>query len=389
MSASQISIKKKFFFTGILLWLSGTFAFIGLEFYVRATRSVTDLKVLTGRVSGPDPMAEWAFMDAFAAYRIKPGINFYSARKTVNQEGFISTPEISVSKPPGTFRIVFLGGSAAAGMGRDLEDVETWPWKTIEMIRQKTNKKVDFINGAVGGYTSFESYGRLWSRIRHYSPDIIVVYHGWNEMYYFLQVDKITQWRTLPDGSWSIGKTTSKPIKQYEPYWLDPILYWSQALTRIRLKLSRHLGGEAGTNPSRFLSPDFDRRGLEIWRTNLKLLKSTSEIIGAKLFVAKQPTLIVPGLPESERGRNRYEYHGFNHDAHVRAFQAIYEVTDQEIPADSVIDVTEVSGHPEYFYDHVHPTPEGSTKIAHIMSDFLLPYIEKKEDSSNFVPGPQ
>jgi lysophospholipase L1-like esterase len=319
-------------------------------------------------------MAEWAFVDAFAAYRHKPGIS--SKGKTVNQFGFISTPDISIIKPKDTIRIVFLGGSATAGTGHNLPDGETWPWKTAKILQEKTGKKIDFINGAAGGYTSFESYGLLWSRIRHFSPDIIVVYHGWNEMYYFNEVDQIARWRMLPDGSWSLERTAID-FKIYEPHWVDPLLRWSQVLTRIRLRFSKQLDSEIGRSNTLSLTHDYLQRGFDIWRTNLKLMKSASEIFGAKLFVAKQATLIVPNLSQKERKRCGYAKHAFNHDTHVMAFQGLYKVIDEEMPTDSIIDLTVISGQSELFYDHIHPTTEGTTQIANIVSNSLIQHIIK------------
>ena len=380
----QLPLGKRVLFSGMLLILSSLLAFGALEVYVRISRPVKDLYVLTGRRAGRNPMSDWACIDAFSAYRAKPGQ--YVEGKTVNRHGFISTPDIAVVKPENTVRIVFLGGSATAGTGWDLKDADTWPWKTVEMIRERTDKKIDFINGAVGGYSSFESYGRLWSRIRHFSPDIVVIYHAWNEMYYFGEVDDITSWRTLPDGSWSFDRTP-EPIQWYAPHWIDPLLHWSQTLTRIRLRLSKPPEGEVGPRDDSPLASEFDRRGLNIWRTQLRLFRETCEAIGAKLFVAKQATLIVPDLPTEEHKRCRYDYHGFDHNAHVDAFQSIYEVIDQEIPADSIIDVTSISGQPEYFYDHVHPTPTGTTITANIMSEVLIPYIETKEIGQQTDPA--
>lgn len=93
--------------------------------------------------------------------------------------------------------------------------------------------------------------------------------------------------------------------------------------------------------------------------------------MGAELFVCKQATLIVPGLSGKERERCRVEFHGFDHDAHVAAFEALYRVIGEEIPQANVIDVTPLSGVPEYFHDHVHPTREGTTEIAEIVSSAL------------------
>jgi len=99
--------------------------------------------------------------------------------------------------------------------------------------------------------------------------------------------------------------------------------------------------------------------------------------MGAKLFVIKQATLIVPDLPMEERLKCRYEYHGFDHDAHVRAFAEIYKIIDEEIAVNSVIDMTSLSGRPELFYDHIHPTPLGCSEIASLISKPLVSYIKQ------------
>ena len=52
---------------------------------------------------------------------------------------------------------------------------------------------LDFVNASLPGSSSFESLGRLSHRLRFYRPDVIVVYHGWNDLYYFRaeQVEEI------------------------------------------------------------------------------------------------------------------------------------------------------------------------------------------------------
>jgi hypothetical protein len=150
----------------------------------------------------------------------------------------------------------------------------------------------------------------------------------------------------------------------------------SQLLTKVRLRLSPSVTGEAkaGVLQTR-LSDHFDARGLAIFRTNLRLIRSTAQTLGIELFVGKQATLIVPDLPASERARCHYEFHGFNHEAHVEAFRQIYRVIDQEIPHDHIIDVTPLSGVPENFHDHIHPTDLGSARTAAIMADALAPAV--------------
>jgi hypothetical protein len=227
----------------------------------------------------------------------------------------------------------------------------------------------------MGGFTTFESFGRLWSRVRFYSPDIVVVYHGWNEMYYFNSVDKIAQWRTLPDGSWGF-----KPVTVYQPRWYDWVLRPSQLLTKVRLHMIKPVGGElSGGVSQRQLVDSFDHRAPEIFRTNLRLIEHAARLLDIRLYVGKQATLIVPDLSDRDRELCRYDLHGFGHEAHVEAFRAIYRVIDQEIPPDRIIDVTSLSGVPENFYDHIHPTPIGAERTAVIMANALAPAVDSIE----------
>ena len=363
---------KKWIFIFILIFLGVALSFTAAEVFVRLTKSYKDLWLVTGRKTGKNPMEEWALLDAFSAYRGRPGDYRESKiKKTINKQGFISTPEISVAKRRNTIRIAFLGGSSTAGTGRYLTDEDTWPWKVAQILKKKyKQKRIEFINAALPGYTTFESFGRLWSRIRFFSPDIIVVYHGWNEIYY-LKKRKIVSWRTLRDGSWGFRP---RKIAIYETHWIDHLIRYSQLLTRIRLNLSTPPIAEK--SPPKELKNNFDKRHLEVFRTNLRLIKAATSILEAKLFVAKQATLIVPNLPEKDRKRCRYSNHGLTHDAYVDAFNQIYRIIDDEIEAKDRIDVTQLSGVSEYFYDHIHPTKLGSKEIAKIVARSIHAKIE-------------
>ena len=85
-------------------------------------------------------MEKWAFVDAFSAYKWRPS-NYGEKRKTVNNHGFISTPEISINKAENTLRVVFLGGSSTAGTGCDLADEDTWPWRVANILRKNSKEK--------------------------------------------------------------------------------------------------------------------------------------------------------------------------------------------------------------------------------------------------------
>jgi lysophospholipase L1-like esterase len=364
--------KFLFFLTGFL-GFSLVF-FVLAECYIRVRKPPLDLLAITGRQPGANPMREWAMVDAFCAYRGRPGRYEKEVKKTINQHGFISTPEMTLAKPKNAIRIAFLGASSTAGTGINLADQDTWPWQVGQQLQDKLKHiKIEFINGALGGYSSFESYGRFWSRLRFFDLDFLVLNHGWNEMYYFNQVNDMYKWRTLADGSWSLDILDQA---MYEPKLIDYVIFPSQLLCRIRLRLADHRRGQEAGKIRRHES--YDPRALDLWGTNLRLFRETARVLGVKLLVCKQPTLVVPDLPPPERERCRYDYHGFDHEAHVTAFAQIYRIIEEEIPPENIIDLTAISGHPQYFYDHVHPTEEGAEKIAALVAKALLPHISQR-----------
>ena len=347
------------------------------EVYVRLTRKHEDLAVLTGLRAGRGGSERWKIPDAFCSYRtesnvVYDGVFVGSGVKTSNNHGYISSPDMDYKKSGDEIRIVCFGGSSTAGVsGHSLSDEETWPAKCATYLQQKLpGRKVTYLNAAQGGYSSFESYGRLWSRVRMFQPDIAVVYHGWNEMYYFRDSDKAKRWRMGEVGL----------SQMFEPAWFDPILGYSQLLTKVRRRMASPLGGEVGIPSGGELADDFDGDALHVWRRNLQLFRETCSLLDIDLFVCKQATLISEELSEEHKRRCRAYYHGFSYDAHLRAFRAVYEVVKDEIAADRVIDVTPLSGSPELFYDHIHPTPMGTTEIAAVVSDSILAALMKRTE---------
>jgi lysophospholipase L1-like esterase len=356
-------------------------AFFLAEGLTRIAFKNVDLLQVTGKTQLNNEENNWRVNDAFCAFRgtanykyNKRGVN-----KTINKDGFISTPDVPVVKPPNTIRIVFLGESSTAGTGGEiLSDEDTWPWVATEILKRNfPDKKIEFINASLGGFSSFESYGRLWARLRFYHPDIVVVYHGWNDMYYFnkKKIDAITNWSTnQPNGGWDIQKKFTAEI--IKPFFLDNVLQYSQIFSHLRYIFAEkdfEVMGEKKT----VLEKDFDPRGLNIWRDNLRLLKMTADWMQAKLLVCKPATLIVANLPEREQKRCRFDYHDFDYPAHLRAFQKLYEVIDEEIPPADIIDVTAASGKSDYFDDHIHPNKAGSNGIANIVANEISRFVNE------------
>jgi hypothetical protein len=116
----SLSNQRKLLFTLILTILPITMIFMAAEAYMRVTSPNTNLWAVTGREAGKNPMEKWAFVDAFSAFKGRPGI-YGKTEKTVNKYGFISTPEISIEKPKNTNksgisgRIIYCRNRARSG----------------------------------------------------------------------------------------------------------------------------------------------------------------------------------------------------------------------------------------------------------------------------------
>lgn len=370
---APLDLTRKLLFTSALLAAAVLLAEVG----VRCTRAPSDLFALTGRTLGPDPKASWADLDAFCAYRARPGrYEGFGARgqallKTVNKDGYISTPELPLEKPRGGLRVAFLGESSCAGTGTNpvLPDDETWPWRVARRLeRELTGRPVDFINGAGSAYTSFESLGRLSARVRFHHPDAVVLYHGWNDLFLLhpevADLVRSARWRVREDGSWSL----TGHYQRIEPHWLDPVLRFSQVATKLRIRLGE--GRFAQLREVQDEAHELDLRGLEPLRENLRLFLATCRTLGIEPFVCLQPTLVVEGLPPEER--QRCQYLPFPHDLHVSAFAAYRAMLRDEVPPDRLIDLTGLDGRGDLFTDHIHPNAAGTAEIAERVSQALL-----------------
>ena len=76
MNNNSLSKKRALIYSFFAISLCMIGIFIIIEVYVRITRDHKDLWVKTGRVIGENPMKKWDFVDAFSAYKAKPGIFF-------------------------------------------------------------------------------------------------------------------------------------------------------------------------------------------------------------------------------------------------------------------------------------------------------------------------
>jgi len=100
---------------------------------------------------------------------------------TINSMGFRS-PDLEIPKPEGRTRIAFLGGSTSFCAEATAQE-KTWPYLLIDKLRARDPElDFDFVNGGVAGYSTEHSLTNLKTRIEPLEPDVIVIYHGTNDL---------------------------------------------------------------------------------------------------------------------------------------------------------------------------------------------------------------
>ena len=352
----------------VILSISTAVSMLLAELAVRELMPPVDLMALTGRTMSQGPIDRWADEDAFCAYQPRPGI--YAHGKTVNAHGHMSTPEVDFDKPDSTVRILFLGGSSTAGSGFNVPDSITWPWQTMRRL-QALGHRADFINGAAGGYTTFESYGRLWSRLRFFSPDIVVLNHGWNDSYYINRLDEWpTLWRSNAKGG--TGYHYQEYMEDVAPLAVDPAIARSQLLSRLRLALYQRPGRGviiSDEERSQPIEDTYDPEVLNIYANNLRLIRDFCQDNGMELFIIKQPTLLTRSAVDSSGFH--WSGHSLSADCLLDVLEAFYAVADTIVAPDRIIDLRSLSGDEDMLADQVHPSFEGCFVIADIVSDHL------------------
>ncbi len=361
-----------------------------IEFSVRlATTHLEPLEINSNTLlyaEGQEPFFEF---HPFAAFRWIPNARF--GRQTVNSQGFVSTREIPFHKSASELRIVTLGGSSTVGNGNTDED--TYPRVLERLLRNAyPEREVNVINAAAGGYSTIESLGYLQSRMIHYNPDIILIMHGWNDMYYFTRTsDELAQWRKDFNLQAMWNPSVATQFEDLVP-WDVRYLSWSQLYLHTRQLLRRSSTDETQANviERRYDTVTQDSEGnlvveikavsseaVDTYSSNLSQIINLCEQNGILCISILQPTLISSQSSRqspmiAQAVQSSLLYHGFDFDTHIDAFANIYQINRDVFGSERVIDATVMNGQEEYFFDHIHQSPAGTQRLAEIIAAELV-----------------
>ena len=123
--------------------------------------------------------------DVVVPYRNRPGFRHEFAlpsgqewRCTINALGFRG-PEFTIAKPAGVRRVLCVGGSTTFWGYRD---GLTYPAMLSRRLNANGASPIEVLNLGVSGYTSAMNAERFHREYRGFSPDVVVLYEGVNDI---------------------------------------------------------------------------------------------------------------------------------------------------------------------------------------------------------------
>src|SRR5689334_7221438 len=195
-------------------------------------------RVYLFRFAPPERLAKYARLDQMPArafryrphphlvYALNEGFESGDGRNRHNAHG-TRGPDFVVPKPPGTYRIVCVGGSTTYETGV-ADDARTYPARMGELLRTEHGRPdVEVIDAGVPGYTSFETLILVALRVLEWQPDLVLYYDNTNDVHARLVRPELF-------ASDAIG---------YRKPWDDRVRWWDRSL------VVRWLGVQTGFSP--------------------------------------------------------------------------------------------------------------------------------------------
>ncbi len=140
------------------------------------------------RYASIDQAREWveATGDSLSLYEPHPYVGFVTTanyRSQANRHNAVGTrgEELGVPKPRGEFRIVCIGGSTTY-TSSVVDPAESYPAQLQARLHRDGFPNVRVVNAGVPGYRSYESVLNFQLRLLDLEPDMVIVYHGVNDV---------------------------------------------------------------------------------------------------------------------------------------------------------------------------------------------------------------
>ncbi len=285
------------------------------------------------------------------------------SRFTINSRG-VRGPEFPVDRS--AFRILCVGGSATACTYQD--DLETWPRLLMIRLNAEAGPQPVWV-GDVGqsGFTTREHLRFVRESPLMLEMDCIVALVGVNDLHAFLQGDVGADWPMGPHWSRSPVLGQVRRVAHQVP----TVMIEDEAGSAYEARRVRRRHATVSTirpDPSTFLSE---------YRSRIERIIAHCSERGVRLVLVTQPVLWASDMPKELESRL---WMGWQPDGTFLAASTLRGLMDQvnatlrqvgAALAVPVVDLSDLSGDPELFYDDCHFTEAGSRVVAERISTWF------------------
>lgn len=287
---------------------------------------------------------------------------------TIDAQGFVArAPEPATDRPHSPplprFRVLAIGDSCTFGAA----DSETpYPAQLERRLRLHPPAPFDYqvINAGVEGLDSTEALGRLDYALEAVSPDVVLLYLGWNDL---MKVAPRSQTRASPlSGLW----------RSIDSLWL---------VRGARKLVYFHLRARSGTPGLGAASTTgrFDGFRPSYFEENLHALIERARAAGARPVLLTLPHSLRPDLDRAAIATRLVQFPYFQGGDQLGDFLALIERYNEAIrrvgdeTGVPIVDLARrfagITDPSVYFTDTLHPNARGNTLIAEAIERKLPP----------------
>ncbi|HOL46619.1 MAG TPA: hypothetical protein PK189_00370 [bacterium] len=317
--------------------------------------------------------------------------------KIHTSKGFRQFEDIPYEKPIDEYRIIFMGGSAAYGIGSgspypfhtSLKNNETISFYIEQLLNKDLapviNKKIKVLNAAVTAYQTFQHLIYINEILYKYSPDLVIFFDGNNDFYFcnpefnhFLDYQyssiKLISSFNNKDLTFSFYSLTNS---------LSKYSFFFTLLSKISQKIWEQ--SQQFIDKTQIIKePDFysnyEKTAINTYIKAYKQIETLANIYKFKMIVCLQPQIIF----EDPKQLNEYDLNNYqitiknlkndlNDLFQIRSF--IFKVFDKYFPSLPFLDLSKLidSKYKENIYlDYCYLSPFGAKKSAEKICNYII-----------------
>ena len=305
-----------------------------------------------------------------AEYPLNKDKKYKFGRLKTNNFGLFNGPgggrDIIIPKPKDMVRINCLGASTTGNYIFHNNKPYSYPLELETILNNLLpDVNLEVNNCGIGGYTSAEILIKFLLDIIDSSPDIIVIYHGYNDLQPSLTSDFLSDYshsrRNLGEVYYLYELASKIPNL--------PLAFWNYAINNF-IFYSRDLGFtaiEAITKKKADIKNDF--KGLNTYKRNIEHIINICMAKKIKVVLSTYCHYLYPGIEENQiHLRYREGVKKENQILRELATKFNIALVDNEIL---------IPGEDKYFLDSVHFSHDGMQLLAKNISGSITDFLKK------------